>query len=137
MVRRATGRQAPHLYAERGIDMDPRWRDFAVFLTEVGPRPSRYHSIDRIDNEKGYWPGNVRWATAKEQAQNRRYFKTRQTIVVIAPDGSVWENATAAAQAFDLRRWQVMHWCRFRLDGWRYEDWVYALIERGQDPIKR
>jgi hypothetical protein len=48
------------------------WKDFAVFLAHVGPRPSAKHSLDRIDNARGYEPGNVRWATLSEQARNRR-----------------------------------------------------------------
>lgn len=47
--------------------------DLAVgLLEEIGPRPTPGHSIDRIDVGRGYVPGNLRWATAREQAQNRR-----------------------------------------------------------------
>jgi hypothetical protein len=45
---------------------------FLDFLAHVGKKPSLKHSLDRIDNNRGYEPGNVRWATAKEQMQNRR-----------------------------------------------------------------
>lgn len=48
----------------------PWVRDFELFFHAVGPRPSPQHSIDRIDNNKGYFPGNVRWATVAEQARN-------------------------------------------------------------------
>ena len=44
---------------------------FESFLAHVGKRPSPLHSIDRIDNDKNYEPGNVRWATKKEQSRNR------------------------------------------------------------------
>ena len=66
------GQQWPD-YGGRGIKICPKWReDFAAFLEHIGPRPSLSHSADRIDNSRGYEPGNVRWATAKEQARNRR-----------------------------------------------------------------
>jgi hypothetical protein len=61
----------PH-YGGRGITYDPRWDDFSVFLEEVGYRPSKDHSLDRVDNNKGYFAENVRWATSEEQARNRR-----------------------------------------------------------------
>lgn len=60
-------------YGGRGITVCAEWRrDFAAFFAHVGPKPSPKHSIDRIDNDRGYEPGNVRWATATEQSRNRR-----------------------------------------------------------------
>lgn len=47
------------------------WRDFAVFYAHIGPKPNPEFSLDRIDNEKPYGPGNVRWATDVEQNNNR------------------------------------------------------------------
>jgi hypothetical protein len=46
--------------------------NFHRFAEDVGDRPGPGYSLDRIDNEKGYEPNNVRWATAKEQSANRR-----------------------------------------------------------------
>jgi hypothetical protein len=59
-------------YGGRGITVDPRWDDFAQFLSDMGERPTRMHSIDRVDNEGNYSPENCEWRTVKEQHSNRR-----------------------------------------------------------------
>lgn len=60
-------------YGGRGITFHAAWLDDpAAFIAHVGPRPSPKHEIDRIDNDRGYEPGNVRWATRKENDRNRR-----------------------------------------------------------------
>jgi hypothetical protein len=62
-------------YGGRGISIAPEWvDDFAAFYSYLGPKPSPAHSLDRINNDRGYEPGNVRWATRVEQNRNRRTF---------------------------------------------------------------
>lgn len=61
-----------HRYGGRGIQICEEWKnDFQSFYEHVGARPTAKHSMERIYNDKGYEPGNVRWATKKEQARNR------------------------------------------------------------------
>jgi hypothetical protein len=76
----------PH-YGGRGITMCQEWLDsFEAFLRDVGPRPEgadesgkALYSIDRIDNDLGYFPANVKWSTQSEQNSNqRRAFVTRE-----------------------------------------------------------
>lgn len=63
-------------YGGRGIRVCDTWGDlssgFAAFLQDVGKRPSKGHSLDRINADGNYEPANVRWATGKEQARNKR-----------------------------------------------------------------
>lgn len=75
VVARGTGKEHPEWYYDRGICICPEWTGeggFKSFYDHIGPRPSPKHSVDRIDNDRGYEPGNVRWATNKEQSRNTR-----------------------------------------------------------------
>ncbi len=67
-------------YGGRGIVVCERWNDFRLFLEDVGPAPSPAHSIDRINVDGNYEPGNVRWASGAMQQQNRKSTKLSHEI---------------------------------------------------------
>jgi len=74
MMRRChdTRMKAYSKYGARGIHVATRWHNFENFYKDMGPRPSKRHSVERKDNSKGYSKDNCKWATYEEQNRNRR-----------------------------------------------------------------
>lgn len=104
-------------YGGIGLKVCRRWLDsFPQFLLDMGPVPSNRHSIDRIDNEKGYSPGNCRWATPAEQTDNRRC-TMRYTIDGETKSLAQWAKVTGIHQTVSRDRIKK---------GWDYKRAIFS-----------
>lgn len=96
-------------YGGRGIKVCERWvRDFLTFLADMGRRPSAKHSLDRIDVNGNYEPGNCRWATWSVQALNKR---TNRRIAALGRTQTLTEWSRETGLSCDtLRKRVAMGW---------------------------
>jgi hypothetical protein len=91
-------------YGGRGIKACDRWhsaKNFVADIKALGPRPSSKHSLDRINNDGNYEPGNMRWATSKEQNDNRRPGKAQNaasTILALRKQGYLLQEISHMTQ---------------------------------------
>jgi hypothetical protein len=110
------------MYGGRGVKVCDRWLDFEVFRADMGERPPGT-SLDRIDNARGYSPDNCRWATAKEQMNNRT---TNRLVTAFGCTGTVavWADRTGIKYVNITKRLQA---------GWSHED----AVSRPVAPHKR
>lgn len=72
MFNRVNGKTEKLRYSYKHVSICKRWLDFNVFLSDMGERPSKKHTLDRIDNLGNYEPQNCRWADWSTQLKNRR-----------------------------------------------------------------
>lgn len=68
-------------YGGRGITVCKRWFKFANFISDMGRRPNKKLTLERVNNKKGYRPDNCIWATRTQQARNQRISKTNTSGV--------------------------------------------------------
>ena len=102
-----------HRYGGRGIGVCERWRkSFLNFLADVGPRPSKAHSIERINNNKGYCKRNCIWATREVQSKNKEN-SFRITFKGETKIFSEW--------ARELKMNPITLWSRLKRYGWPVE----------------
>jgi hypothetical protein len=85
-------------YGKRGITVCDRWLMFRNFIEDMGLKPTPAHTIDRIDNDKGYYPENCQWATRQQQADN----SSRTHLITL--DGETHSIATWARRYGAIRR---------------------------------
>ncbi len=78
-------------YGGRGIEVCERWQDFTNFLEDMGEKPEGL-TLDRIDNNRNYESGNCRWATRKEQTQNRRDYKNQYFFIAMKQEEVIVSN---------------------------------------------
>lgn len=99
-------------YGGRGIKICQRWDSYAMFLEDVGERPSGQHSIDRIDNNKDYSPENCRWATKVQQMRNTR---RNRVITAFGETACLSEACAKRGSGYDIVRARLNN-------GWSAED---------------
>ena len=83
MLQRVRDKKSPRARWYKDVTVCKEWESFEAFDRDVPEAPSEKHTLDRRDNSLGYEPGNVRWATMKEQANNRRNSKHAQAAKML------------------------------------------------------
>jgi hypothetical protein len=116
---------AYHNYGGRGIKVDPKWNDFSVFITDMGQRP-KCATIEREDNNGPYCKENCRWATHKEQHNNKR---TNRLLTAFGRTQSVAQWADEIGLPWTTIRGRIEKY------GWSVEDAVSRPKQQGIKPL--
>lgn len=114
-------------YGGRGIAYDPRWKDFAEFLADMGERPGKEYSLDRIDNNGNYTKENCRWVTQKEQVANSsKVLNARVTKDMLR------KSKISMAQVYKRLRngWSVDDALNKPVEDWRKKEHEEAIARR-------
>lgn len=123
-------------YGARGISVCDEWRkSFLSFFNHIGEPPSPKHQIDRIDNNKGYEPNNVRWVLSSTNNQNRRSTKVNSCDVGLirsidmSIDDIVKTYGISESQAYRIRK--ITRWVDIDTPSFNYQgDWTDSLRKR-------
>lgn len=119
--------KAAHNYVNRGIRVCNRWDKFENFYEDMGERPTDDHTLERIDNDKGYSPDNCKWATKSEQANNTRM--TRRVLYGgVCKPASDWDRYLGFPVGTVSRRLR---------DGWSEEEAITLPTNTRRNKLNR
>lgn len=113
MLLRCASNHPAHVkkYRARGIKVCASWQVFENFIFDMGPLPSKSHSLDRVDNNGNYEPSNCRWATKRTQSRNRRYIRPitfgGRTQLLTDWATEIGVNASTLSMRMDVYGWSI------------------------------